>query len=299
MTRQAYSGTRPRIAYLAVLSAAGLLACASPATTGSSGNGGSNGSGNGGSTNHGGSNGTGSSGSARPAPAAAARRHDGRHHRRIEHHRQRRLRAAPARWFEHHGRTAARHTGGTTGSGGSNTGSRRHEHRQRRHRTPPAPAARRAAAPSAAASGCSNTDPSAINEDASGYICGNSLGIKGAWYCYTLRHEQRLQQDGRHSVELVVKGNVLERHDRHRRLLPSSASRSTQDRPAAATRPARGTRARSSASRLRWRPEPAARAAAARWFTSSTRRRRTWTIPPPPDAPGVTVPGVAGSLGNL
>ena len=71
MTRQAYVGTRPRIAYLAVLSAAGLLACASPASTGNSGNGGSNGSGNGGSnnsgnggsTNRGGSNGTGSGGS--------------------------------------------------------------------------------------------------------------------------------------------------------------------------------------------------------------------------------------------
>ena len=33
--------------------------------------------------------------------------------------------------------------------------------------------------------GCSNTDASAINLDASGYVCGNSLGIKGAWYCYS------------------------------------------------------------------------------------------------------------------
>jgi len=33
-------------------------------------------------------------------------------------------------------------------------------------------------------SGCTNTDASKINLDASGYVCGNTLGIKGAWYCY-------------------------------------------------------------------------------------------------------------------
>ena len=32
---------------------------------------------------------------------------------------------------------------------------------------------------------CTNTDTSVINIDSSGYVCGNSLGIKGAWYCYT------------------------------------------------------------------------------------------------------------------
>jgi hypothetical protein len=32
---------------------------------------------------------------------------------------------------------------------------------------------------------CKNTDPSKINFDASGYVCNNTLGIKGAWYCYT------------------------------------------------------------------------------------------------------------------
>ena len=34
-------------------------------------------------------------------------------------------------------------------------------------------------------SGCTNTDPSVLNEDASGYVCNNTLGIKGAWYCYS------------------------------------------------------------------------------------------------------------------
>jgi hypothetical protein len=32
---------------------------------------------------------------------------------------------------------------------------------------------------------CTNADPSKINLDASGYVCNNSLGIKGAWYCYS------------------------------------------------------------------------------------------------------------------
>ena len=33
--------------------------------------------------------------------------------------------------------------------------------------------------------GCSNADTSVINEDASGYVCNNTWGIKGAWYCYS------------------------------------------------------------------------------------------------------------------
>ena len=34
-------------------------------------------------------------------------------------------------------------------------------------------------------SGCTNTDTSKINLDASGFVCNNTLGIKGAWYCYS------------------------------------------------------------------------------------------------------------------
>ena len=33
--------------------------------------------------------------------------------------------------------------------------------------------------------GCANTNTGVINEDASGYVCNNTWGIKGAWYCYT------------------------------------------------------------------------------------------------------------------
>jgi hypothetical protein len=33
--------------------------------------------------------------------------------------------------------------------------------------------------------GCMNTNMSVLNEDASGYVCNNTWGIKGAWYCYS------------------------------------------------------------------------------------------------------------------
>ncbi|HWA75404.1 MAG TPA: hypothetical protein VG937_23865 [Polyangiaceae bacterium] len=33
--------------------------------------------------------------------------------------------------------------------------------------------------------GCTNTNTGVINLDASGYVCNNTWGIKGAWYCYT------------------------------------------------------------------------------------------------------------------
>jgi len=34
-------------------------------------------------------------------------------------------------------------------------------------------------------SGCTNTDKSVLNLDASGYVCNNNWGIKGAWFCYS------------------------------------------------------------------------------------------------------------------
>ncbi|MEO6602034.1 MAG: hypothetical protein ABIQ16_19295 [Polyangiaceae bacterium] len=32
---------------------------------------------------------------------------------------------------------------------------------------------------------CTNTNMGTINQDASGYVCNNTWGIKGAWYCYS------------------------------------------------------------------------------------------------------------------
>jgi hypothetical protein len=56
-------------------------------------------------------------------------------------------------------------TGGTPGGGGvANTGGK---------------------SSNGGGTGCSNTNTSAINEDASGYVCNNTWGIKGAWYCYS------------------------------------------------------------------------------------------------------------------
>ena len=52
-------------------------------------------------------------------------------------------------------------TGGTTGTGGTGTGG------------------------STGTGGCVNTNTGVINEDSSGYVCNNTWGMKGAWYCYS------------------------------------------------------------------------------------------------------------------
>ena len=62
------------------------------------------------------------------------------------------------------GGSSAGNTGGTSTNGGANTGG---------------------TTGTAGSSGCSNTNTSVINEDASGYVCNNTWGIKGAWYCYS------------------------------------------------------------------------------------------------------------------
>ena len=55
-------------------------------------------------------------------------------------------------------------TGGTPGGGGvANTGGK---------------------SSAGGSGGCVNTNTGVINEDSSGYVCNNTWGIKGAWYCY-------------------------------------------------------------------------------------------------------------------
>jgi hypothetical protein len=181
MTRQAYLGPRPRISYLAALSAAGLLACASPATTGSSGNGGSNGSGGshtGGTTGTGGSNtGTGGSNTGTGGSnTGTGGSNTGTGGSVITG-------------------TGGSHTGGSTGSGGSNTGTGGSGTGTGGSGTGTGGSGTGTGGSGTGGAGggslggsngsCKNTDTSAINEDASGYICGNQWGIKGAWYCYT------------------------------------------------------------------------------------------------------------------
>ncbi|HVY36868.1 MAG TPA: hypothetical protein VHM31_03005 [Polyangia bacterium] len=178
MTRQAYAGTRPRIAYLAVLSAAGLLACASPASnntgTGGSSATGGNGSGNGGSnarggsTGSGGSNNTGSGGSNNTGSGGSNNTGTGGSNTGTGGS------VTTGTGGSNTTGTGGTHTGGTTGSGGSNT-------------TGAGGSATGGAAGSGpgGSSGCSNSDMNTINEDASGYVCNNKWGIQGAWYCYS------------------------------------------------------------------------------------------------------------------
>ncbi len=179
MTRQAYVSPRSGLFSLVALSAAGLLACASP----SSGNGGSGGSGSGqggsnnsggstghgGSTGSGGSNNTGSGGSNNTGSGGSNNTGSG---------------------GSVTSGAGGSHTGGSTGSGGSNnTGNGGSNPTGAGGSTGSGGGGGAKTTGSGGSaggnSGCSNSDQSTINEDASGYICGNQWGIKGAWYCYT------------------------------------------------------------------------------------------------------------------
>ena len=182
MTRQAYLGSDPRFLSLAVLSAVGLLACASPSTT--TGNtGGTTGSGTGGAQSTGGTTG------ARRHPHGRIDRHgrqrlDGRHdrHRRHPHGRN-----------DRHGRQGTGTGGNGTGTGGNGTGTGGNGTGTGGNGTGTGGstgtggmAGKAGTGGSAGGSnGCANTDTSTINMDSSGYICGNQWGIKGAWYCYS------------------------------------------------------------------------------------------------------------------
>jgi len=61
------------------------------------------------------------------------------------------------------GATGGKAAGGSTGSTGGMTG----------------------AMGGAGGGSCANTNTGVINEDSSGYVCNNTWGIKGAWYCYS------------------------------------------------------------------------------------------------------------------
>jgi hypothetical protein len=191
MTRQAYSGSGPRFASLAVLSAVGLLACASPApvngntggtsggtggtnatggttgtggtgtggthtggTTGTGGNVSTGGTTGTGGTHTGGTTGTGGSATGGTTGTGGSGTTGGTTG------------------------TGGTHTGGTTGTGGSATGGTTGTGGSATGGTTGTGGA-------AGSNGCMNTDMSTINIDSSGYICNNQWGIKGAWYCYS------------------------------------------------------------------------------------------------------------------
>ena len=183
MTRQAYSGIGPRFTSLAVLSAFGLLACASPSTTGGN-TGGTTGGGTGGAQSTGGTGGThtggttgtggthtgGTTGTGGSVSTGGTTGTGGS------------VSTGGTTGTGGSGTgtggsvstggttgTGGTHTGGTTGTGGSATGG-----------------TTGTGGGAAGSNGsCKNTNTSTINLDSSGYICGNQWGIQGAWYCYS------------------------------------------------------------------------------------------------------------------
>ena len=180
MTRQAYSGFGPRFTPLAVLSAVGFLACASPSTTNNN-TGGTTGSGTGGSnatggttgtggTHTGGTTGTGGSGTGGSVSTGGTTGTGGTHTGGTTG-------------------TGGSATGGTTGTGGSATGGTTGTGGSATGGTTgtggSATGGTTGTGGSAGSNGCANTNMSVINEDSSGYVCNNTWGIKGAWYCYS------------------------------------------------------------------------------------------------------------------
>jgi hypothetical protein len=138
MTWQAYVSTRPRFLWLAALSAIGLFACATPSTGDNGSGGGGNGSGTGGS-NGGGTGGSNGGGTGGMNGGGTGGMNGGG--------------------------TGGMNGGGTGGMNGGTGGMN--------------------GTAGAGGGSCANTNTGVINEDASGYVCNNTLGIKGAWYCYT------------------------------------------------------------------------------------------------------------------
>src|SRR5450631_2396867 len=174
MTRQAYPGSGPRFSSLVVLSAFGFLACASPSTTNNN-TGGTTGGGTGGTNATGGTTGTGGThtgGTTGTGGSGTGGSHTGGS-------------TGTGGSVSTGGSTGAggSATGGSTGTGGSATGGS----------TGTGGMAGKAGTGGSTGTGgaaggsgsCANTDTSVINLDSSGYICGNQWGIKGAWYCYS------------------------------------------------------------------------------------------------------------------
>jgi hypothetical protein len=162
MTMQVYTGSQTRFTSLALLSAFGFLACSS--STSDTPGGGGTGNGTGGAHPMGGM--PGSSGNLGNAGAGTGTAGAG---------------TAGSGTAGAGGASGASTGGastggtGTAGSGTAGTG------------TGGAGTAGTAGSGTAGAGGagsCTNTNMAVINQDASGYVCNNTWGIKGAWYCY-------------------------------------------------------------------------------------------------------------------
>ncbi len=156
MTRQTYVNTRPRFLWLIALSAIGVSACAAGTSTGD-GSGGSTGSGAGGSTtSHAGGTSGGSTGGTTGGSTGGT--------------------SGGSTGGTNGGGTGGKATGGTAGGLGGMTGG---------GTGGKATGGTAGGTGGAGGGSCANTNTGVINEDASGYVCNNTFGIKGAWYCYT------------------------------------------------------------------------------------------------------------------
>src|SRR5450631_185980 len=185
MTRQAYPGTGPRFSSLVVLSAFGFLACASPSTTNNNtggttgGTGGANSTGGTtgtGGTHTGGTTGTGGSGTGGAHTGGSTGT------------------GGSVSTGGSTGTGGSVSTGGSTGTGGSATGgSTGTGGSATGGSTGTGGMAGKAGTGGSTGTGgaaggsgsCANTNMSVLNEDSSGYVCNNTWGIQGAWYCYS------------------------------------------------------------------------------------------------------------------
>jgi hypothetical protein len=189
MTRQAYSGFGARFAPLAVLSAVGFLACASPSTVNNN-TGGTSG-GTGGTNATGGTTGTGGNGTGTGGTHTGGTTGTG----------------GSVSTGGTTG-TGGTHTGGTTGTGGSSTGGTTGTGGSATGGTTGTGGSATGGTTGTGGSGtgtggthtggtsgtggmaggsgtCANTNMSVLNLDSSGYVCNNTWGIQGAWYCYS------------------------------------------------------------------------------------------------------------------
>jgi hypothetical protein len=187
MIRQAYPGTGPRFTSLVVLSAVGFLACASPSTTpnntGGTTGGGTGGSATGGTTGTGGTHtggttGTGGSGTGGTVSTGGTTGTGGTHTGGTTGTGGTQATGGTTG-------TGGTHTGGTTGTGGSGTGGTVSTGGTTGTGGTHTGGTTGTGGMAGGSGSCANADPSTINIDSSGYICGNQWGIQGSWYCYS------------------------------------------------------------------------------------------------------------------
>jgi len=101
-------------------------------------------------------------------------------------------------------------SGGSTGSGGSSTGSGGSTTGSGGSTTGSGGAGMTGSGGAGGMiAGCMNTDMSSINIDSSGFICNNQWGIKGAWYCYSSDSSHPCNKTGAIPYNATSKGMCM------------------------------------------------------------------------------------------